>query len=175
MPVVTQLIRAIIAAVQTVAAIPTYSARMPPLMRSEIDLSWNPTRMNASTFSTKTATSHTAKAGIRIRAGMIAGAVRGDHGKNNDRNDSRKVQPLGNDPDAERRAELNDDRRGDIANPLEDEKRDMGEDQRQRHARRRDDEQRMQDVPSGKHAGHRCADGQAVDEQGTGVVEETLA
>jgi hypothetical protein len=41
-----------------------------------MDLSWKPTRMNASTFSTNTATSHTAHDGMRMRAGMISGARR---------------------------------------------------------------------------------------------------
>ena len=41
-----------------------------------MDLSWKPTRMNASTFSTNTATSHTAYDGMRMRAGMISAARR---------------------------------------------------------------------------------------------------
>src|SRR5687767_14764785 len=41
-----------------------------------MDLSWNPTRMNASTLSTNTANSHTAQAGMRTLAGMISGARR---------------------------------------------------------------------------------------------------
>src|SRR3954469_18075568 len=41
-----------------------------------IDLSWNPTRTNASTFSTNTATSHTAHDGTRMRAGSTSGERR---------------------------------------------------------------------------------------------------
>ncbi len=41
-----------------------------------MDLSWKPTRMKASTFSTNTATSHTAHEGMRMRAGTISAARR---------------------------------------------------------------------------------------------------
>ena len=41
-----------------------------------MDLSWKPTRMNASTFSTNTATSHTAHDGMRMRAGTTSAARR---------------------------------------------------------------------------------------------------
>ena len=41
-----------------------------------MDFSWKPTRMNARTFSTNTATSHTAHDWMRSRAGISSGARR---------------------------------------------------------------------------------------------------
>ena len=41
-----------------------------------IALSWNPTRMNASTLRTNTAKSHTAYDGMRRRAGVTFAAIR---------------------------------------------------------------------------------------------------
>src|SRR5262245_25792307 len=60
----------------TAAATAAYHAPVSPPDRAANDLSWNPTRMNASTFSTNTATSHTAHDGTRIRAGNTSGVRR---------------------------------------------------------------------------------------------------
>ena len=68
--------RARMTARQTIAATMAYRTPVSPLARAAIDLSWKPTRMNASTSSTNTATSHTAQDGTRRRAGMTSGARR---------------------------------------------------------------------------------------------------
>src|SRR5678816_3302853 len=73
---VTHTMRATIIVRHTAAATPAYSAPVAPVARATIDLSWNPTRMNASTFSTNTATSHTAHDGMRMRAGITSEARR---------------------------------------------------------------------------------------------------
>src|SRR5687767_15610152 len=63
---VTHAILATITAPQTAAATRAYSTASEPVTRKAIDLSWKPTRMNASTFNTKTATSQNAHDGTRM-------------------------------------------------------------------------------------------------------------
>src|SRR5215207_6720321 len=103
---VTHTMRARMTATHTAAPTVAYHAPVAPVARSAMDFSWKPTRMNASTFRTKTATSHTAYEGMRMRAGTSAGAPRRHHREDHHRDDAREVQPLGQYPDAERPAEL---------------------------------------------------------------------
>jgi hypothetical protein len=110
-----------------------------------------------------------------MRAGVNSGARRETaHGEDDHRQDARQMQPFGDQPDRERAAELHDDRGRDVVDPDVEVEDNARECDREHEAAERDEEQHRHDAPAGKKSGRRRADGDAVDQQRAGIVEEAL-
>ncbi len=105
-----------------------------------------------------------------------SGSPPGDgHGEADDGDDGRQSEVVGNDPDRESADELQDDRDRNVIDPCDDEHVEAGENDAHHDASTAGEQQSRRDAPARDDAGHRGADGQAIDEQGAGIVEQALA
>src|SRR5262249_18838231 len=91
------------------------------------------------------------------------------------RQDAREADAIRENPDAERRDELNDDRGRRVSDSPQKRQRETREDRAGQNASRYDQENRRRDGPDGERAHRDGAERQAVDQERARVVQEALA
>ena len=171
---ITHANRTTMTAAQTAAAVKRYAMSWGRSSRCRMGLSCRPTRMNASTFSTKTTTSHTAYDGMRTRAGYAGGASDED-GEDHHRDDPGEGSRSASIHTAkvERNCTMTDVDTS--VHARGEEERHARQDGPEEDAAHGDDRERGQRAPAGEAASHRRGDRETVDEQRTRIVEEALA